>query len=84
MGPERESMSILDWRKPLQIVVNADKLEHIQDMAEEQDMEVAVITEDGGTCYLDNGKSYVLDGEVEIVLDTHGDDLTDFWDAVHS
>lgn len=74
-------MGILDWKKPLQIVVDAEKLERIEDLAAEQDMEVQVVTEDQGTCYLDNGKSYVLDGQVEIVLDAHGD-LTDFWDTV--
>jgi hypothetical protein len=74
-------MGLLEWKKPLQIVVSAERLELIEDLAAEQDMEVRVITDDGGTCYLDNGKSRVLDGEVEIVLDAHGD-LTDFWDAV--
>lgn len=74
-------MGILDWKKPLQIVVDAEKLERIEDLAAEQGMEMQVITDDGGTCYLDNGKSYVLDGKVEVVLDAHGD-LTDFWDTV--
>jgi hypothetical protein len=74
-------MGILDWKKPLQVVVPSEKLERIGDLAEDLDMGMQVITEEGGTCYLDDGRSYVLDGKVEIMLDAHGD-LTDFWDAV--